>query len=224
MLGILRHWANQTSSKGFLHTSWFHQWGFRKAFLFSFTTACSRLTYQRFEPTVNINTALPTLNIKDITHNYLQLNFFWSTDIKEYGTGYCGFSTTKPTAGLYGLKLPHLLSFLLKEIKAQTPNWPWDNRKGQPANIQLASDCYIFHTEPSFYGTLDFNSIQLKDTLNTYQKPARIKAQRCDTKHNLRMVELQHSVRKSKDYVDASIPLYEPPPTVVESADAPIPN
>ena len=99
----------------------------------------------------------------------------------------------------------------------QTPNnWPWDNRKGQRADIRLVSDCYTFHTEPPYYGTLDFNSIQLRDTLNTSQKPSRIKAQRCDTKNNLRMVGLQHFVRKSKDFVDASVPLFEPLPIVAE--------
>ena len=223
MLGTLRHWANQTSSKGFLHTSWFHQWGFRKAFLYSFATAYSRLPYQRFEPTTDINTALSTLNIQDIDHNNLKLNLFWSVNLQEYGTGYCGYSTNKPAAGFYGLILPHFLAYLLKEIKAQTPNWPWDNRKGQRADIQLVSDCYTFHTEPPYYGTLDFNSIQLQDTLNTSQKPSRIKAQRCDTKNNLRMVGLQHFVRKSKDFVDASVPLFEPLPIVVESVDVSTP-
>ena len=37
------------------------------------------------------------------------------------------------------------------------------------------------------------------------------------------MVGLQHFVRKSKDFVDASVPLFEPLPIVVESVDVSTP-
>ena len=225
MLGTLRQWSATSSTNRFIHASWFLQWGFRKAFLYAFETAFTRLPYQRIIPHVDIDTTLPTLSLIDIYHRNIPLNLFWSIDLRGYGSGYCGYRSYTLTSDFYRLILPSLLSHLLTSIKEQTPTWPWNKRRSHAANIELVQDCFSIHSESFSGGILDFNKIQLHDTKSNY-KVRKVKDLRVDSKQVLYLVGFRYYYTREmrEQHPDTSRLLYEPYPPEEESVEVSPPS
>ena len=217
MIGTFRQWSATSSTNRFIHSSWFHQWGFRKAFIYAFETAFTRLPFQRITPHVDTDTLLPTLSITDTSYNGLPLNLFWSIDLQGYGAGYCGYRANTTSSAFYVLLLPLLLSQLLVDIKAQTRSWPWDKRRSQPANIELVDNCFTYYTEAFTGGILNFGKIQLHDTKSNF-KAGKVRTQRSDSKQVLYLDGFRYYYTREIREQQPVIPrlLYEPPVIEVE--------